>query len=68
MRIIFSKKFYNPRAIKSAAAAFARLADFDLLDNKQTITVILKKIDQDVADIIGNEFANYALAKMKTSE
>lgn len=64
-KIKFNKKFYTLRAIKKAVRAYQKLADFDFKEDKKSIKVTMKNIDQDVENIIEDEFSNYVLATMK---
>jgi len=65
MDISFNKKFYTLNAVKSAARAYKRLADFRIDDKKGFILVNLSDVDKDVKDIIQDEFCNYVLAEVK---
>ncbi len=61
MIIKFNKKIYKLKAIKSAIKKYQNLANFCLEEKEGYIWVRLTKIDQEVKDIIKDEFCNFAL-------
>jgi len=65
MILNFNKKFYGLRAIKNACRAYNELAKFKIEINKKIIKVVLTNIDEEIEDIIEDEFSNYVLAEMK---
>ncbi len=65
MTLKFDKKIYKLKAIKLAIQAYQELADFNLSQEKKYIQVELKNIDQDVKDIIKDEFCNYVLSQIR---
>jgi hypothetical protein len=65
MLVKFDKKLYSLKAVKSAAKKYRHLADFGLKQRKNRLEVSLKNIDQDVAEVIKDEFCNYVLYSMK---
>lgn len=56
------RKLYSARAVKQAAAQFARLARFKVVSGKQAVAVTIDKIDPDVGPVLVDEFLNFALA------
>ena len=65
MRTVFNKNFYNLRAVKKAIKAYQELADFQIKEHKNTVEVVMKKIDKEIEEVIEDEFCNYVLAEMK---
>lgn len=63
MLIKFSKRFYSPKAIKNSAQAYQGLAKFDIKKDKDGIKVKITDIDQDVKNILKDEFCNYVLSE-----
>ena len=61
MKIDFSKKIYKIEPIQSAIDAYSSVADFSISNKKNKIEVTLDNIDEEVKDIILDEFKNYAL-------
>ncbi len=64
--IIFDKSLYSLKAVKAALAAYQGLADFGLVNKAKVIKVIINNPDQEAADVLADELANYVLAQMKT--
>lgn len=65
LNLSFSKGIYKAKAVRAAIKAYRGWADFCLVDNKKEIKVVFKKIDPEVADVIGLEFSNYVLSLMR---
>lgn len=65
MVLDFKKNFYNLKAIKRTVRAYRGLANFRIEEDKNKIKVRIRNINKDVKKIIGDEFCNYVLAKMK---
>jgi hypothetical protein len=57
----FNKKIYNNEAIKQAIDEFENLADFDMKNTNNYFEVKIDKVDNEVKDILLDEFANYVL-------
>ncbi len=65
MKIIFDKKLYKLSAIKRAADAFCKLAEFKVGAEGKGYVVIVKKLDGEAGLHFQDEFANYVLAEMR---
>jgi len=63
--IELNKNFYNLKAVKRTAKAYKELARFSIKDTGKKIEVTMKNIDEDVKDVIEDEFCNYALSEVK---
>jgi len=63
--IELNKDFYNLKAVKKTAKAYKELARFSIKDTGKKIEVTIKNIDEDVEDIIEDEFCNYVLSEVK---
>ena len=62
MQIIkFNKKIYTLETVEQAIAEFKKLANFSLKDNGNYFEVKIDKIDNEVKDVLKDEFANYVL-------
>jgi len=65
MEIIkFNKKIYNKKAIERAITEFEKLASFSINELNDYFEVRIDKIDQEVQNILKDEFANYVLGVM----
>jgi len=62
--IKFNKKIYTLKAVKKAVEEFKNLANFTIKELDGYFEVKIDKIDQEVKDVIKDEFANYALGLM----
>lgn len=65
MVIKFHKKLYKKKAIEAAIQDYEKLADFILKERSGYYELRIKKIDEDVKDIIKDEFSNYVLSLMR---
>ena len=63
--IELNKNFYNLEAVKKAAKAYKELAGFSVKDDGGKIKITMKNIDEDVKDVIEDEFCNYVLSEVK---
>jgi len=62
--IRFNKKIYSLAAIKKAIEEFKNLAEFKVKDLNDYLEVEIDKIDNEVKDVLPDEFSNYVLALM----
>jgi hypothetical protein len=62
--IKFNKKIYNLEAVKKAIEEFKDLAEFKVKDLDNYIEVEIDKIDNEVKDVLKDEFSNYVLGLM----
>ena len=60
--------FYPKRAIMQAKDAFSALAKIDIKKDGKTFVIKFSEVDQDVADNLPDEFANYILALISQQE
>jgi len=63
--IELNKSFYNLEAVKRAVKAYKELAGFSVKDTGKKIEVTIKGIDEDIEDVIEDEFCNYVLSEVK---
>jgi hypothetical protein len=68
MTINFNSKLYNLKAIKNSVDAYKELAVFTVEKNKNNISVKITDIDNEVKDILKDEFCNYVLSEHKKNE
>ncbi len=68
MTINFNNKFYSLKAIKNSVDAYKELAVFTVEKNKNNISVKITDIDNEVKDILKDEFCNYVLNEHKKNE
>jgi len=61
--ISFARSLYHPQAIRAAAEAFAELASITVEAGDDETAVQIAEPDPDVADVIVDEFCNYALSE-----
>lgn len=64
MDIKFNKKIYTKKAVADAICEFKHLADFSVKNAKDFIVVGVENIDQDVGNVLQDEFCNYVLFLM----
>ncbi len=65
MKILFSSSLYSKKAVESAAADFAALARFQILDKDGTIEVeAIPNSEAEVGENFSDEFSNYVLGQM----
>jgi len=60
-RLDFSADIYSPVAIERAVAVYGELAKFTVTHGESVISVTYTDPDPDVADVLADELANYAL-------
>ena len=58
----FNKKIYTNEAVNQAIEEFKNLADFDIKNTNNYFEIKIDKIDNDVKNVLPDEFANYVLA------
>ena len=63
--IRFHKNLYKLPAIKTAARAFAELADFKIKTSGKYFSVNIANIRGEVVDVLVDEYSNYVLSLMK---
>ena len=61
MELRFDRRLYTKTALKEASASFSHLATFSLTEEDSQYVLMLSDIDEDVVDVIKDEFANHAL-------
>ena len=62
-RLLFARSLYLPAAVSAAAEAFVELATIAVQVLDSDIEVTITDPDPDVADVIADELANYALSE-----
>jgi hypothetical protein len=62
MSVVLNRKLYVATAVRSAAEDFAELAQIAVTTSEKGIEVTFDQIDPDVADVLVDEFLNFALA------
>lgn len=60
--VVLNPKLYGATAVRCAAEDFAELAQIGVSTSSQGIAVTFDRIDPDVADVLVDEFLNFALA------
>ncbi|MCU0679632.1 MAG: HxsD-like protein [Planctomycetes bacterium] len=65
MTIKFHRDLYKLPAIKTAAQAFAELADFQIKTSGKYFHVNISNTRGEVADVLSDEFSNYVLSLIK---
>lgn len=65
MVINFKKKLYSLAAINGAIKEFGHLADFTVKQKDNNIMVEIVNAGDEVSEVLGDEFSNYALYLMK---
>ena len=63
MKLRLHRRIYRGESIRVAQQAFGELASIRLARDGHYTVVEFSDVDPDVASVIGNEFANYALAE-----
>lgn len=66
MIINLNKNIYPLSAIKSSIQAYKKLAKFYLLEKDNYYVLTLSDIDEQVKQVIKDEFCNYILSQVKT--
>lgn len=61
MEIKFTKKIYNKKGVDNAISAYGNLAEIKLFEDDTFYFVTMENIDNEVKDIIKDEFCNYLL-------
>ncbi|MDD3084977.1 MAG: HxsD-like protein [Candidatus ainarchaeum sp.] len=61
MEIKFDKNIYTKNGILNTVEVYKNLADIDFSESDDFFIIVLKNIDEDVRDIIKDEFCNYSL-------
>ena len=61
-KVLLDRRFYKVGAVEEAASDFSELATFDIHSDGKKIHVSVTDIDPDVADVLIDEFLNFALA------
>ena len=65
MKILFPAGLYSKKAVESAAADFAALARFQILEKDRTIEVeAIPNSEAEVGENFSDEFSNYVLGQM----
>lgn len=62
----FHRSIYEPEAIAEAVRAFGDLATITVQENDADTLVVIERPDPEVADMICDELANYALVEAIT--
>ncbi len=62
MKVALNKKLYRVGAVREAAAEFVGLADIEVGGKGGSIEVSFANIDEEVGDVLVDEFLNFALA------
>jgi hypothetical protein len=65
MKISFNSAIYTKKVILEAIEAYKNLADFKIEYNDDIFVLNIDNIDDEIKDIIADEFANYALGLLK---
>jgi len=60
-RLDFSADIYSPVAVERAVSVFGELAKFTVTHGDADVSVSWADADADVADVLADELANYAL-------
>ncbi len=63
MTIFFNKRFYSILAINKATKVYKKIAIFKVVDNKNNIKVQIGNVDEEIKNILVDEFRNYVLAE-----
>ena len=62
LEINFDKSFYPPSAVKKAVSAYKNIASMKLTENKEQVSVSIKKIfAKELEALFKLEFSNYVL-------
>jgi len=62
MTLVLDSRLYKASAVREAAGSFAELARFEIKPSRGSISVAVEDIDPEVADVLEDEFLNFALA------
>jgi hypothetical protein len=65
MKISFNSAIYTKKSILETIEAYKNLADFEIEYNDDIFVLNIENAKDDVKDIIGDEFSNYALGLLK---
>jgi hypothetical protein len=65
MKISFNSAIYTKKSILETIEAYKDLADFKIEYNDDTFVLNIDNPDDEIKDIIADEFANYALGLLK---
>lgn len=61
MEIKFDKNIYNKKGLENAIQAYQELAKIEFLETDNVFVVKISNIDEEVKDVIVDEFCNYLL-------
>jgi len=62
MKLLLDSRLYRVTAVREAAGEFAELADIRVVRVGQKLEVDMRQMDPELADILPDEFLNFALA------
>ena len=62
--IVFNKEIYKLEAIKKAIEQYDELAEIKINEKDNEIEVVFDSIDQEVKEVLKDEFSNYVLGLM----
>ena len=62
MTVQLDRRLYKVGAVTEAANDFSSLASFEIHSDRHNIHIAISKVDPDVADVLVDEFLNFALA------
>jgi hypothetical protein len=62
-RIAFSRSLYDPEAVEAAAQTYGELGKLSVSVGDSDIVLTIDSPDPDVADVLGDEICNFALAE-----
>jgi hypothetical protein len=65
MKISFNSAIYTKKSILETIEAYKNLADFKIEYDDDIFVLNIDNIDDEIKDIIADEFANYALGLLK---
>jgi hypothetical protein len=65
MKISFNSAIYTKKSILETIEAYKNLADFNIEYNDDIFVLNIDNPDDEIKDIIADEFANYALGLLK---
>ena len=60
-RLLFSRSLYAVEAVEASAAAFGHLAKLEVRRHENETELVVSEPDPEVAEVILDEIANYAL-------
>ncbi len=61
-KVVLNRKLYGVAAVRSAAEDFAELAKIEVDSSGQDLEITFDQVDPDVANVLVDEFLNFALA------